>query len=33
MKLVIQGKNIEITEAIRQHVSQKLRSQLAIFNE
>ncbi len=31
MKLVIQGKNIEITEAIRQHVSQKIEKSVSHF--
>lgn len=31
MKLVIQGKNIEITEAIRQHVSQKVEKSVSHF--
>ena len=31
MKLVIQGKNIEITEAIRQHVSQKIEKAVSHF--
>ncbi len=31
MKLVIQGKNIEITEAIRQHVSQKIDKSVSHF--
>ncbi len=31
MRLVIQGKNIEITEAIRQHVSQKIEKSVAHF--
>ena len=31
MRLVIQGKNIEITEAIRQHVSQKIEKSVSHF--
>ncbi|MEM7062797.1 MAG: ribosome-associated translation inhibitor RaiA [Cyanobacteria bacterium P01_B01_bin.77] len=31
MKLVIQGKNIEVTEAIRQHVSQKIEKSVSHF--
>ena len=31
MKLVIQGKNLEITEAIRQHVSQKIEKSVSHF--